>query len=192
MIKKSTKVKIGIKGKVIATICDVSTPKAKRMEKGIIRLKAKNKHYKYEACFMKNQIKIRDLIQEFHRLFTVRRYATANLVTTIGRKSIARRLANDTTDTLIIDKGALGNDSTPATNGDTALGNQVYQNDIASRYFADNIASLTFFYTAGETDGTYEEFGMKIDNTILFNHNVEQWTKSGSESMTIDVIITVS
>lgn len=186
-ITKLNKETFGIKGKIIATICDVSTPKAKKMEAEIVRLK-KEGEFK----------KVRKLISKFHRLFAVRKYVTNNLVPTVGRKSIARRLANDTTDTLIVNKGALGTDNTAAANGDTTLGTEVYRNDIASRAFSDNVAYLTFFYTAAECNGTYEEFGMFIDGAagadtgVLFNHNVEQWTKSAAESMTIDVIVTIT
>ena len=197
-IKKISQIKVGTKDNVIVTICDTSSSKAKKMEKAIVILKRKNAHYKYKKCMLDNMIKIRETIEEFHKLFAVRKYASSNLVPTIGRRSIARRLANDTTDTLIVNYGALGSDCTPADNGDTVLGTEVYRNEIASRTFSNNLAYLTFFYTATEDDGTYEEFGMFIDGTgaadsgVMFNHNIAQWVKSNSESLTVDIIITVS
>jgi len=125
-------------------------------------------------------------------------YRHKNLVVTVGRKVLAMRLANDTTYTAIINYGALGTGTTPPANGDTTLETEVYRNQTASAAFDDNIAYITFFYTASETNGTYREFGAFIDGAAgagtgqLFNRVAVNWTKSDTETLTVDCIFTIT
>lgn len=125
-------------------------------------------------------------------------YKHKNLVVTVGRKVLAMLLAGDATYSGEINYGALGSDNTAAANGDTTLGTEVYRNQTASAAFDDNIAYITFFYTADETDGTYYEFGTFIDGTAsadtgqLFNRVVVDWTKTDTETLTVDVVLTLS
>jgi hypothetical protein len=121
-----------------------------------------------------------------------------NLIPTVGRSVLAQRLANTTTYTGIINKVALGTGTTPAANGDTTLGTETYRNNAASLTYSNNIAYITGFFTAAETNGTYAEVGLFIDGTAsantgqLFSRALASITKSSIQTLTIDWIITIS
>jgi len=121
-----------------------------------------------------------------------------NLIVTVGRSVLAQRLANTVTYTGIINYGALGTSTTPPANADTQLGAEVFRKTVASATYSDNISYISFFYTAAETSGTYKEFGTFIDGTgtansgKLFTHVTVDWTKTTSETLTVDVTYTIS
>jgi len=121
-----------------------------------------------------------------------------NLICTVGRSVLAQRLANTTTYSGIINYGALGTSETPPANSDTQLGAEVFRKTVASATYQDNVAYISFFYTAAETSGTYKEFGTFIDGTAtpnsgkLFTHVAVNWTKTTSETLTVDVTYTIS
>lgn len=125
-------------------------------------------------------------------------YRHKNLVVTVGRKVLAMLLAGDVTYSGEINYGALGTGETAPANGDTTLETEAYRNQTASAAFDDNIAYITFFYTADETNGTYKEFGCFIDGSAgadtgqLFNHVAVDWTKSDTETLTVDLIFTLA
>jgi hypothetical protein len=125
-------------------------------------------------------------------------YKHTNLITTAGRAVLAMLLTGDTTYSGEINYGALGTGTTAPANSDTKLETEVYRNQTASSAFDDNIAYITFFYTADETDGTYKEFGCFIDGAAgadtgqLFNHVAVDWTKTDTETLTVDCIFTLS
>lgn len=121
-----------------------------------------------------------------------------NLIPTVGRAVLAQRLSNNTTYTGIVNKVALGTGTTPAANGDTTLGTEVYRNNAASLTSADNIAYITGFFTAAETNGTYAEVGLFIDGTAsantgqLFSRALAAIIKSSIQTLTVDWVITIS
>lgn len=122
-----------------------------------------------------------------------------NLIVTVGRTVLAERLAGGTTYTGEINYGALGDDNTPVTNADVALGNEVFRKVAASQTFDENIAYIDFFYTAADTDGTYEEWATFIDGAAgvdtgqLWSHILTGgWTKSALESLFVSCKYTIS
>lgn len=116
-----------------------------------------------------------------------------NIVVTVGRSVIAQRLANVTTYTGIVNYGALGTSSTAVANADTQLGTEVFRKLVASASYTTNVAFVDFFYTAADTNGTYQEFGTFIDGSgsantgQLFSHVLTGgWVKSSSQSMSVN------
>lgn len=122
-----------------------------------------------------------------------------NIIVTSGRTVLARLLSGDATYTGEINYGALGSNSTAPANGDTTLGTEVYRKLAASQAYDANIAYVDFFYEAGDTNGTYEEFGNFIDGGAgadtgqLFSHIATGgWVKTASESLFVSCEYTVS
>lgn len=128
----------------------------------------------------------------------VRVYRQKNLVAKVGRAIVAQRLANDLTNSLVINYGALGTDTTAPTSNDTQLGAEVFRKSPLSQSNSDNVCNIGFFYTAGEVSGTFREFGTFIDGTasadtgVLFNKVAVNWVKSSSETLTVDVENTIT
>jgi hypothetical protein len=114
-----------------------------------------------------------------------------NIIVTVGRAILAGLLAGDATYTGEINYGALGTAVSPVpANSDTELGNEVFRKIVASQSFENNVCYADFFYTAGDTDGTFTEFGNFIDGTAsadsgqLFSHIATGgWSKTSSESL---------
>ena len=125
-------------------------------------------------------------------------YKHKNLIATVGRSVLAQRLANILTYTGIINYGALGTSITPPANADTQLGAEVYRKTVASNSAVANIATIAFFYNTTETSGSYKEFGTFIDGTgtpnsgQLFSHVAVDWSKTTSETLTVECTYTIS
>lgn len=123
-----------------------------------------------------------------------------NLITTAGRTVLARRIAGNTTYTGAINYGLLGTQASPSpSNGSTQLGTEVFRKLASSQTYDSNIAYVDFFYTAGDTNGTYTEFGNVIDGTgsantgQLFSYVATGgWVKSNSQSLFVSCKYTVS
>ena len=117
-----------------------------------------------------------------------------NLITTAGRSVLARRLAGNTTYTAAINYGLLGTQVSPVpSNSSTQLGTEVF------RKLASSLAYVDFFYTAGDTNGTYTEFGNVIDGTAsantgqLFSYIATGgWVKSSAQSLFVSCKYTIS
>jgi len=120
------------------------------------------------------------------------RLVKRNIVVTEGRAVFAARLASDTTYSGSINYGALGTSTTAPANADTQLGTETFRKAISSYNSVDNIAYLSFFYTATEVTGTFKEFGNFIDGSAaansgqLFTHVAIDITKTSSQTLTID------
>lgn len=114
-----------------------------------------------------------------------------NLVTTVGRNVIARRIAGDTTYSLTINYGALGSSSTAVANTDTQLGTEVYRKLYDSHGTdGNNVAYVDWFFTLAEAVGTHNEWGNFIDGTAtantgrMWSHMLTGgWVKSGSQTL---------
>ncbi len=122
-----------------------------------------------------------------------------NLIPTVGRAMIANNLTSGSPDnTMVVTHIALGDDGTAVANGDTALGNEVYRNTVASITNADNVAYVTGFYDATEDDDTYLEAGVFCDGAagadtgILLSHVLISVVKSNTETLTVDWTLTIS
>lgn len=123
-----------------------------------------------------------------------------NLVPTIGRNVIARRLAADLTYTGTVNYAALGSNATVPTNGDTQLGTETYRKTIDSATFTNNVAYLSVFIASGVATATHSEAGLFIDGGAgantgqLFSHVLlsPPVVKSALSSLTLDVTLTIS
>jgi hypothetical protein len=123
-----------------------------------------------------------------------------NLVPTVGRAAIADHLTSGSPSpsTLLINKAALGTGTTAPANGDTTLETETYRNNTASKTNADNIAYVTAFFSATEVDGTFKEVGLFIngeagaDTGTLFSRAAIDITKSNTQTLTIDYVLTIS
>lgn len=117
-----------------------------------------------------------------------------NNIVMSGRSVFARRLANDTTYTGIINYGALGSSSTAVSDSQTQLVAEVKRKPVAARSRTNDSVTVRFYYSKSDTSGTYEEFGTFIDGTVIANSGqmfnralTGGWTKSSSESLTVTV-----
>ncbi len=193
METKQHKEETKIRGFLTASVFDMTNPKAIKLEYEIQQHISKPKR---EPNDRKTYI---EMITELKRLFQKREYKTTNLITTVGRSTIAQRLANDTTYTGIINYGSLGTSSTTPVDGNTQLGTEVFRKVTASVSNTTNIAFIDFFYSKTDTNGTYNEFGTFIDGTAtansgqMFTHALTGgWVKTASESMTVALQYTIS
>lgn len=103
------------------------------------------------------------------------------------------------THTLKILKFALGSDDTAPALADTTLGAESYRNNVASLTSSGKVLYATGFFSATEFDGTIKEVGLFAgaatddpDTGLLVNHAAVDETKSDTESLTIDVTITLA
>lgn len=133
-------------------------------------------------------------IARLREICEVREHTFENQIVLVGREVFARRLTNDTTYTGIINYGALGTSSTAVSDAQTQLVAEVKRKGVAVYGRTTDTASLRFFYSKADTNGTYEEFGTFIDGTAtvntgqLFNRVLTGgWVKSSSESLTVTV-----
>ena len=191
-IKNTLKEYSKIKGEMLVRIYDTTSALAQSLEKQIEDLINGPRLENHREKYLK-------LVAKLKRLFLVREYEVTNLITTVGRSTIAQRLANDTTYTGIINYGALGSNNTAVANGDTTLGTEVFRKVVASASDTDNVAFIDFFYSKADTDGTYEEFATFIDGAAgvdtgqMFTHALTGgWVKTSSESMTVSCTYTIS
>lgn len=140
----------------------------------------------------------REYIDELHSKYKTNETITKNITTTVGRSVLASRLGGDVTYTGIVNYTALGSDNTAAVVGDATLGNETYRKALSSGTNLNNVAYLETFYTAAEVTGTFEEYGMFIDGSgsadtgQLFNRFVSNITKSGTETLNVQSVITLS
>jgi hypothetical protein len=98
-----------------------------------------------------------------------------NVVCNAGFNALCKRLTGVTTYTGTINKMVLGTGVTTASASDTQLLTEAYRNNTASGTDASNIAYLTAYFTEGECNGTYKEFGNVIDGTASANTG-QLWT----------------
>jgi len=98
-----------------------------------------------------------------------------NVVCNAGFNAVIKRLTGVTTYTGTINKMLLGTGTTTATASDTQLATEAYRNNVASATDSSNIAYLTAYFTEGECQGTYKEFGNVIDGTASANTG-QLWT----------------
>lgn len=103
----------------------------------------------------------------------------------------------DTTENLLINYIALGSGTnTPATS-DTQLQTEVYRNEVASISKSGRVVYITGFFNETEVTGTFREAGLFAGATATANSGniasriAVNITKSSSETLTIDWIITV-
>ena len=129
----------------------------------------------------------------------LRTYTYENLVPTVARAMLVNQLTDATpTNNPLLTHVALGSGTTPPANGDTTLETEVYRNAVASMVGSSNVASVTGFFNATETSGTYREAGLFSEGTgspdtgVLVSHVAINITKSLSETLTMDWSLTIT
>ena len=123
-----------------------------------------------------------------------------NVIPTVGRIAIARRLINEGAkiNESIITYGAVGTDSTSAVVSDTKLGAELFRKTVASTSRADNVIHIRTFFTTTEANGELKEFGLfgedataTTDSGTLFERVNINRTKTSSKTLLIESIITI-
>ena len=122
-----------------------------------------------------------------------------NLVVTAGRTGIASHLTagSPSPTTLRVNYVALGTGVTAPANGDTTLQTEVYRKATASAANASNVATITGYYTAAETSGTYREAGLFMSGTgaadsgTLLSRVAINITKSVAQTLTIEWSVSI-
>lgn len=194
---------IKAKGTHIISICDARNDSAKKISDQIEELALKRQFLikcNKLTAELSNKLwcEYRALIKYLHDNFLLRQLVIDNITTTIGRAVFARRLSGNTTYTGIVNYTALGSSNVAPVIGDATLGTEVYRKALTSGTYSNNIAYLETFFTATETTGTYEEYGMFIDGGAgantgqLFNRFITTTVKSNTETMNVQSIVTIS
>lgn len=181
-LQQTVNQKTGIKGLVTVTNYVLKCDRAREIDRFLA-----NAHDIAPQVYKK-------LVAELRSLCEVRQVQYQNLVVLSGRSIIARRLVGDTTYGLEISYGALGSDDTAPDASDTTLNTEVARKTYATRSRSNAQVTIDFYYSKGDTNGTYEEFGCfiggsaTVDTGQLFNRVLTGgWTKSSSEAMTVSV-----
>lgn len=123
-----------------------------------------------------------------------------NLVPDVTLYALASRFAGDdlTTYTFEVNKIVLGDDATPATAGDTALGNETVRGNWTATTADEKTAYLDKYFSSSEVGGqTFLEAGMLIGGAdgvggvgLLVSHvNIDE-TLSSTETLSINATIT--
>jgi len=122
-----------------------------------------------------------------------------NLIPTVARTMLADQLVSSSpTNNPKINYTALGSGTTAPANTDTTLETEDYRKVIASLTKANNIVHASAFYDATEVDGTFKEAGVFCDATaaadsgVLLSRVAIDVTKSNTETLTVDYVITIS
>ena len=145
---------------------------------------------KDEQVTLRGELKI-----ELHNVITGKREVVVypNLVTTVGKESIASALKGTTANNQgIITYCALGLDDTAPALGNTDLGNELARKLVSVRSVANNIATFQTFFTTAEANGALKEAGLFGDDAsgvtnsgTLFCHAAINRTKSTADTLTL-------
>ena len=122
-----------------------------------------------------------------------------NIITQKTWEMIANNFTNATpTNSMLINKAVIGTGTnTPATS-DTQLQTETYRNNPASKSNLLNVASVTAYFNATETSGTFREAGLVVDGTgtantgVLISRVAINITKTTSQTMTFDWSLTIT
>lgn len=127
------------------------------------------------------------------------RHVYENLITAVGLERIAKVLGQST----VANHGrishcAVGSNTTPPSAGNTALGTEVYRNDIASLNNIGAIVYATGFFGTTEANGTHREAGIFIDGSatpnsgVLLSQVAINITKLNTQTLTLDWTLTLT
>lgn len=170
-------------GSAVITICDVSTWHAKLSQSLVVF--ASQFGWKW----------YRMALDYHHRLYAKKRLYAKNLVVDAGLNLLADGLNGDDIE---INRVALGDTSTAAAAGDTALGNETIRKAPSSKTVSGNEIFVSTFFTASEANDTHEEVGHFVGGTntkdsgtlysrITSNEAADlPHTKTDTDSLTID------
>jgi len=120
-----------------------------------------------------------------------------NLVPTVGRGVLARRLSGDTTYTGAINYIAVGTGTTAFTNASLLLNKEVFRKLVSSAAYDENIAYIDgFIASADVSNQTFTEAAAFIDGSTgsttgqAFSLVIQSFTKSGSMFLSLKVTFT--
>lgn len=117
-----------------------------------------------------------------------------NLVTNIGRTSLAMALRGDETNTRgIITVCAVGTNSTAPAHADTGLGTELARKLISVRSNVDDVSTFQTFFTTAEANGSLREAGLFGDDAsasipgsgTLFCKLAINRTKTSGDTLTL-------
>ena len=123
-----------------------------------------------------------------------------NLVVTAGKTAIANHLTagSPSPTALRVNYVALGTGTNAPAAGDTTLQTETYRKATASAGNTVGVATVTGYYTATETTGTYREAGLFMGGTAsantgtLLSRVAINITKTSIQTLTIEWTITIS
>ncbi len=123
-----------------------------------------------------------------------------NVVVNVGKEIIAEFLAKTTPTISVLSPNfcAVGTDATLAVAADETLVAEIDRTVIASKTNSGNVAYFTGFFGSTDGNGVIREVGLFINATtvpnsgIMFNRVNINITKSASETLTIDFVVTVT
>jgi len=152
--------------------------------------------------FIKSGKEYISLVRKLNKMCKTEIFVYENIIPTCGRALLANNLTSSSPDNdPKINYTALGTSDTAVANSDVKLVTETYRKETASATNADNIAYITSFYTATETNGTFKESGLfsdgsvSADSGVLFSRVLLNGgtgiTKSATESLTIDYNIEI-
>ena len=130
---------------------------------------------------------------------TIRTKKIKNLITLPARAMIAGRIAGDNLIyTGVINYLALGTSTTAADEDDTELVAEVYRKRKNIYSSDNNVATLDWYFTKANVDGTFQEIGTFIDGEetadsgLLFSRIITGgWPKTSNEGMAVTVQYTI-
>jgi len=163
-------------------------------------MKIRNKRYKLDDKLIPISYNVIATVRDAKTGRVKRKIKYHNLVTTAGKTAIATNLADPTPNpsSIFVNYCAVGTDDTAANAADVTLGAELARNPISSNNVSGNVAYLTGFFAAAEAVGTIKEVGFFIngssveDSGTLLSRTVVNITKSGSETLTLDIQITIN
>jgi len=136
----------------------------------------------------------------FENMYTgeIRSRTCHNLITTAGLTMIAKRLAGEANDCNIT-YVAVGTDSTAPAVGDTTLGAELDRNANSYTAYSGTAITVRGYFGPAEAVGAIEEMALfgeaasaAADSGTMFNHALMSETKTTSETLSIEAVITIS
>ena len=129
----------------------------------------------------------------------IRYQKTHNLVTTVGKASIADGIRGvETNNKGIITYCALGTDATAPEASNTTLGGELFRKLVSVRSATANVALFETFFTTEEANGSLKEAGLfgddasaTADSGTLFCHTAINRTKTSSDTLTLRWSLTI-
>jgi hypothetical protein len=112
-----------------------------------------------------------------------------------GRNLLLRQMTGDDALPIEITSVALGDDDTPAADGDTGLGNELIDDiPLTSISVANNVLSLDVFVSdANLPDDTYAEFGLFATDRLMARIVIDPaYTKASGEDTLFSYELTIS
>lgn len=194
---------IKAKGTHIISVCKATSDLAQTMQDKIDEIRLKRQFLMQYG--LNTWERLHALWEEYnyylgilHKKYLVNQVTIENITVTVGRTVIAQRLSGTNTYTLNVSHTALGSSNAAPAVGNTQLGTEVYRKALSSGTNSTTTALIETFYTATETNGTYEEYGMFVDGTgaansgQLFNRFTTSVTKSVTETLNVQSSIAIA